>query len=980
MSSGEAEEQVSARQVVTAKSGFAYGAVGADIHIFGDGTPVYLLENRRAAPRPSPQWLRELPSRMLNARFQVVDFTGRHDDLEQLRQWRDEGPRLSVRWLHAPGGQGKTRLADRFAVDSAEHGWKAVTALHGPGTVWPPPGSQDLSLDDAAGVLIIVDYADQWPLSHLTWLFSNALLHQTHVPARVLLLARAADAWPRVRATLTNLQAATSSQHLPPLSDEAGGRAEMFTAARDTFANLYRLHDPTGIEHPSLLSSEMGLTLAVHMAALVAVDAHVAGQAAPPTLEGLTIYLLDREHLHWARLYGDESHELLPRRRRYRTPPHIMNRAVFTAVLTGAVPRPAAVDVLELLHIAPDPEQIIADHSICYPSTDQDVFFEPLYPDRLAEDFLALTLIGHSADYPAQPWASGTLRKVLNQEGEPGSAPEWASRSVTFLANSAGPGRWPHVTEHLNELLTTNPTLALAAGSAALTALAEVANPDFDVLEAVVAQFPVGRHPDLDAGMAAVTSRVTTHLLSHTDSPFERAYLKNHLAVRQGNAGMYREALESARYAEAIWRSLALESPAEYKGAWADSLASLSNCLGDAGHHGEALTATEETLGLYRQLSKMNPVEYEPRIAITMGNLGVRLSAVGRRDEALEAAEQAIQLCRRAGGQKATIASMLDNLGVKLWAVERRDEALNATQEAVELYRGLAQANPTEYEPELARCLNNLGIRLCGLSRLDEARRSAEEAVRIYQRLTRANSAKYEPDLAGSLGNLAVYLSLGWEHAEALTIAEQAVASYRQLAEANPALHEPRLADSLGSLGVKLSALGQYEEAVAVVQESVNLRRRLTSVNASLHEPELARALSNLGLRLRAVGRYAEARAAALESVQICRRLARISPTVYEPHLAGSLMAFAATRESVDDEMERIYAEVVQLYRRLAAAAPKAFDGNLQTALSAHASVLDILGRTKKANKIRRELGTGQNRASALGVRVLRWAKSRKPL
>ncbi|MFE5097419.1 hypothetical protein ACFRCI_45885 [Streptomyces sp. NPDC056638] len=133
-----------ARQTVRAEGGFAYGAIGADIHVFGDGMPLYLLENWSQAPPTDPDFLGQLPSRMLNARFAVVDFTGRREELADLYQWREKGPRLAVRWLHAPGGAGKTRLAEHFAQESDAAGWKVVTATHGPGSVLPPPGSQDL--------------------------------------------------------------------------------------------------------------------------------------------------------------------------------------------------------------------------------------------------------------------------------------------------------------------------------------------------------------------------------------------------------------------------------------------------------------------------------------------------------------------------------------------------------------------------------------------------------------------------------------------------------------------------------------------------------------------------------------------------------------------------------------------------------------------------------------------------------------------
>ncbi|MEF9885554.1 tetratricopeptide repeat protein [Streptomyces sp. P9-A4] len=116
---------MSVEQHVTAHSGYAYGVIGADIHVYGDDSPVYLLQNWRRAPATDPEWLRELPSRMLNSRFEVVPFTGRDAELAGLRAWRDEGPRLAVRWMHAPGGQGKTRLAARFADSTQDEGRSA---------------------------------------------------------------------------------------------------------------------------------------------------------------------------------------------------------------------------------------------------------------------------------------------------------------------------------------------------------------------------------------------------------------------------------------------------------------------------------------------------------------------------------------------------------------------------------------------------------------------------------------------------------------------------------------------------------------------------------------------------------------------------------------------------------------------------------------------------------------------------------------
>jgi hypothetical protein len=58
------------------RAGFAYGVIGAEIHVFSDGTPLYLLTDWHPMPPADLTWLRELPSRMLDPRQAVVDFVG----------------------------------------------------------------------------------------------------------------------------------------------------------------------------------------------------------------------------------------------------------------------------------------------------------------------------------------------------------------------------------------------------------------------------------------------------------------------------------------------------------------------------------------------------------------------------------------------------------------------------------------------------------------------------------------------------------------------------------------------------------------------------------------------------------------------------------------------------------------------------------------------------------------------------------------
>lgn len=67
----------------------------------------------------------------------------------------------------------KSRLADQLAAESAAAGWRVVAAFHGPDADRPAPGSQDMRLTGAAGLLMIIDYADRWLLTNLTWLLKD---------------------------------------------------------------------------------------------------------------------------------------------------------------------------------------------------------------------------------------------------------------------------------------------------------------------------------------------------------------------------------------------------------------------------------------------------------------------------------------------------------------------------------------------------------------------------------------------------------------------------------------------------------------------------------------------------------------------------------------------------------------------------------------------------------------------------------------
>lgn len=938
----------SVQQNVTAVGGFAYGVVGASVHVFGDGLPLYVLEEWRPAPHTDPEFLHELPSRMLNARFAVVEFTGRQGELADLHRWCRDGPRLAARWLHGPGGQGKSRLAARFAAEAVDAGWKVITATHGPGSVLPPPGSQDLRADGAAGVLLIVDYADRWPQTHLAWLLSNALLHRSGVRARVLLLARTADAWPALRASLTNQQAGTSTRYLQPLEpDEGGGdRRLMFDAARRAFAARYGLGNPAAVPVPGGLDHpDFGLTLTVHVAALVAVDAHAAGRPPPEeAAAGLTTYLLDREHAHWARLFGDGTHELDPVERTFRTAPEVMRHAVFAAALTGPLPRSAGTAVLVSLGVGPA-EQVCGDHAVCYPPDGAPGTYaqqaagtavgvsvlEPLYPDRLAEDFIALTLPGHRADHPPSPWAADAVRILLDRDGD-GAAPAWTPRAVTFLAAAAE--RWPHVASgHLQPLLREDPRLAVDGGSAALVGIARLDRLDTPLGQAIAEHFPQHRHVDLDVGMAALTARlgerviVETPLEDESQRPVLRALIRSDTAVRHSYAGQHDLAVAAMERAVEDWETAAATLRTAFETHLADALNALGNYLWHTGRTTEALAASERAVSLWRNWADSAPDQ--TGLPQALGNLGLWLAETGRRAEAGQALAEAVELLRPVAEADPEqhdhrLATALHNLGTWLADEGRRTEALESTAESLAIRRRLAAVHPETYEPDLADILVNLARDLAALGRRAEALAVSGEAVDIQSRLARSNPAAHERGLAVSLCGLSVDLAEAGRWDEALVTNEQEIAVLRRLAETNPAGFEPMLARALDNRGQWLAEAGRPAEALAQTEAAVAIRSRLWRDCPAVHERPLATAFGNLGINRVRAGGSAEGLEPAMRAVAMLRRLAQANPAAHEAELARCLNNLCVVLTVLRRWPEALVAaeETTALWQRLAADDP----------------------------------------------------------
>ena len=785
---------------------------GRDQYIYGPEV-LYSLARWAPANEVSVNQARVQPSRLLRASSAVVDFVGRAAELEELQTWRDDPQlgNLAVRLVYGAGGQGKSRLAAQVASLWKGQGWSILEARAARRrravSIPLEADSQD------AGLLVTVDYAERWNIGNLLSLVADANA-AAKTPVRLLLLARPAGTWWQSLhfQIKHDLDVAADARELGPVEGNPRGRQQLFNSARDRFAQILGVSDPQDIAPPATLedSDAYRLVLAVHIAALAAVLAHDAGASAPADLAEASVYLLERERDYWETLHGRAERPL-------STSPDAMGQVVFIATLTGPLPHTQAVNALHQAEVesSSHPGQILKDHSVCYPpleniQTGTAFELQPLYPDRLGEDFLALTMPGHGRrGYSTDPWAAAAITRLLipteRFETHGSNSPPWVRTAMTVLVETAR--RWPHVAEYyLCPVLRERPRLALEIGGSALAALVGLSGIDIALLEAIEAILPRDRHTDLDTGIAALTRKLTEHRLARTSDRAERAELYLYLGHRLSNAGLYEEALAAIEHALDLHLWLANSNPTVYEPDLARSLSTFAASKSDAGQAEDALGAIEYAVLIYENLT-VRDSSYEPYLARSLHILGAVL---------------------------INLMNVLRKRGIPIF--ETRERAIAVLMRAVSILERLALSDPSEFEPALAGALSNLGISLIehwSILGHDQTLDPTERALQINERLAAANPAAFEPSLVHSLTQVSRRLADQKRREEALEAAVKAVEISRRLTLLNPAAFEDLHVDSLIGLCLRQWELGRNEGASAAIQEAIQLLQKLSSVNPS---------------------------------------------------------------------------------------------------------------------------------------------------
>jgi tetratricopeptide (TPR) repeat protein len=881
--------------------------------------PDYRVEQHKFNVSPGePGALRAQPSRLLRAQYQVVPFDveRRRGEIEQLTAWRDRAGETAALLLHAPGGQGKTRLANHVAEIANAAGWQVLQAvLNRVGA----PGEEfmqgDLSASGKVGLMVIVDYAEKWPTVALLSLMQDPILLGRQIPLRFLLVSRPAGTWwQSISYRITNeLQIPASRIKLPPLAGRTEEWSSILEVARDAFAEAYALPESIEVEIPQAVArDDYSLVLAAHMAALALVDAAVHHHPAPSGSTAVTEYLLGRERAYWMDL-----HEADPVR--FPTNSTVMARTVFTATLTRPIAYEEAVAVLQRVEAIETGQlvgAVLADHAMCYPPSAPGTVLEPLYPDRLGEDFIALSIPvqygpaseGQESIDISDPWAANAVSKLFRIDVD--ERPVGLSSAVSTLVETAG--RWSHIAEQqLFPAVREQPVLMLLAGGTALAAFSELPTVPMDLLEAIEQILPTGRGSELAIGRAAVTERLSGFRLARAKSPVQQAVIYTALRRALADAGLNDKERLAADEEVRLYRALARAEPEDFTIPLAIALDAYGTILLRTGDPDAGIRAQTEAVTIYHRLYSVRPDVFGSELARTLTNLGNSLLRMHLVNEALQVQQEAVRIRRAAGQTRRVItddlglAGALVQLSVTLTHHRRLPEALDLIGEAVEILRDAMNSEDVEVEQgTVAHALEIQARILILMDRYEESVPPLDEAIAILRPLVLSNPAVHDGLLSQALSQLGVSLLNLERNAEGIEALEEAVEILSDI-PARFGLHgvEPNFLGMLCNLGVALTMNGRPDAAVPVLGDAVEKARTLLANDP--HEVRfLPWALQSLAASLSALQRWGAALPAAEESEQFYRRLVSADAESYTERWHKALGILAHILDNLDRQEE----------------------------------------------------------------------------
>ena len=884
----------------------------AERQYFGvDPRHPYFLET--ALPPPVPDLRSRPPSQLLTAQNRVVPFSDREVELADLTAWRDSDARHMMRLLHGGGGQGKTRLADRVFEDAEQAGWQVLAARHVTDVRYRSRVAEsDSVVEGPARTLVVVDYADRWPLDDLALLVAE-IEHRRAGAIRILLLARSAAWWGPLRYRWQGQGWMLDQMLLNPVAESPD---TIYRRALGRFAEILGGIDAVDPMIGQGVGVPPGSILSIHMSALAAVLAHHHQEAAPPDAALVSSFLFDRERAYWegARSAG-----------RITVRANTMSRAVFGAVLSGPMRHDQAILLLELLGVCSGAESsdlVLDDHGLLYPAVESPHVLEPLYPDRLAEDFVALRIPGGPAGGESpDPWVLTALRRLVGEQ-----VPSEVRRRVLALLVETSQ-RWPHVaTAALFPMLADEPALAQALGGTGILRLAGVDGIGNELLEAIDSALPTARVFEFDAARADLGVRLYESRAAAAPNRHARAWVASDLSGRFGDAGDREAALQWIREAVAVLRPADSGEELQDFPNVAPQLGNLSGRLVQLDRFEESAQVAETALEIYRAMDSILPGSVDAGIGNVLNNLSMSLFYSGDTEAAFAAITECVAIRQRLVAQDARhlsdLAGSLDHLAMILGDRDELPAALEASAEAVAILKQLRRDQPDDYEWSVGAALDNRGGLLWRSGKRDEAITAIEESVASFKRLFVLNRNAFDVDLYKALNNLA---RKQWDRNSidaALPTMREAIRVLHEVASRFPVQYRPDLASSLMDFAGWLKETNNHDELIEVADEAISLMSEREHLRADAVERAVGQARMLKCDALATAGRMDESFEAAAAAIDSWRRAASLDGEDLVG-LANALRGLGARQihAGLYEDARRSLDEALEILRELTGAA-----------------------------------------------------------
>ncbi|MBA3843885.1 MAG: tetratricopeptide repeat protein [Actinobacteria bacterium] len=823
------------------------------------------------------------PASLLRADVAQTRFRQR-PELELLISWCHSDILLSIRLVHGPAGQGKTRLGHQLIQRMLAEGWASVMLSD-----YATREEIMVLAHVRVPTLVVVDYAEARS-SQLVDVFDA--LNRADAKTRLLLLTRSAGAWRTDRIGNSLLLDELADDRiliaLTPLEATLQGRHEAWTDALGPLASTLSSVLPgdwprvaAKLMPPKLTGKDYQTILAIQMNVLASLLDAAEPLPERPLVENEVVRL--HEVRHWRRLAATFNISLDSAR---------LEALITVATLWGARTKPDA----ERLITAAIPE--ITENE-CFRAAEwihtlygSDVsYWVGLQPDQLAEHHIS-TVLQPQTKFPNL--AAATARVVSPQQTE---------RGIAVLGRVAA----------------RHATLASTIGAVLIAGGEETAIIAFMVATRISRPDVLLQELDVFISCADVATLTRLNRLLPANS-----LILDTIGVR---------------VAETLVRILRDRFDFDrttYLADFAEAVNFLGVRLGLAGKVAESLMAAQEAVELARELAVVEPANLS-NLATTISHFAAALSSSGRRAESLAAIQEAIDLYRVILDEKSDpldrigLAGSLDNLAGILRETNRPRDAINAARESVNLRRQIVARSRDAVEFELSELKEGLRRQLSSVDQQGGAWATARADVYSAPISIEVLQVRLLADLAYSISLLSTALADADQLSEALAPARESVAYYRGLIAFNRDEHLPGLAHSLSTLGQILGDLGQLPEALSVTEEAVDLGRELVASNRNRWLPFRAMTLHNHSIRLSDVGRLEDGLVASQNAVELRRELVALNRDEHLSSLANSIKSLAIDFATAGQRSEGIAAaqEAVELWTELIDREPDHFNPDM---------------------------------------------------